>query len=107
MTPDRRLRFTREARKDVEDIRRHTIEGWGRDRWLAYVRGLEAVFERIRTAPETGRRRDVFAKGVRSMLYEAHVVFYYETSRGEVAVLCVLHQRRNAAALDWTGLAKR
>ena len=77
----RKLRVTRAARGDLENIRRRTIDSWGRERWLRYYGGLEATFERIRAEPRSGRERRALAPGLRSMLCGSHVVFFYETRR--------------------------
>ena len=89
---ERKLRLTRAARSDLEDIRRRTVEVWGRDQWLRYYAGIEAVFARLRADPQVGRERNALAPGLRSILCGSHVVFFYETRRGELVVLRVLHQ---------------
>jgi toxin ParE1/3/4 len=100
----RGLRITRAARRDLEAIRQHTQHEWGQTRWLRYFAALEQTFRRLRDEPGSGRRQDVLAPGLRSALSGSHEVFYYETSRRELVILRVLHQRQNAEALRWTDM---
>ena len=39
-----RAKLTRTARRDLDAIRRFTVETWGRDQWLRYFAGLSAAF---------------------------------------------------------------
>ena len=34
------IRLSRPARRALDEIRRYTVETWGREQWLAYYRGL-------------------------------------------------------------------
>ena len=97
----RRLRITRAARRDLEAIRQHIQREWGQTRWLRYYAALAQTFRRLRDEPGSGRRQDALAQGLRSALSGSHVVFYYESSRRELVILRVLHQRQNAEALRW------
>ncbi|MGI3212642.1 type II toxin-antitoxin system RelE/ParE family toxin [Roseovarius tibetensis] len=70
------LKLSHLARQDLEDIRTFTVERWGRAQWLDYYRGLVDTFEMIKAHPMSGRRRDLFRKGIRSVKYGRHVVFF-------------------------------
>ena len=63
---DMTIRLSRRARQDLDDIRRHTIETWGRAQWLICYRGLVYAFEAIAGNPDGGRDRSLFAAGLRS-----------------------------------------
>lgn len=91
------------ARQDLEEIRRYTVETWGRAQWLRYYRGMAATFERIAEQPEAGRDRSLFAEGMRSVSYKSHIIFYKRivTAGGAVVVLRILHQSRNLPALAY------
>lgn len=97
------IRLTDLARQDLEEVRRYTVERWGREQWLRYYRGLVAAFERIEQAPQSGRPRDLFRPGMRSISYGKHIIFYapIKAAGGAVVVLRVLHQRRHLAALSY------
>ena len=89
------------ARQDLDDVRRYTIETWGRDQWLSYYRRLVTAFELIEVNPTAGRNRDLFRKGTRSINYEKHIIFFapVEAAGGAPVILRILHQRRHLPAL--------
>ena len=95
------IRLSRLARQDLDDIRHHTIEAWGRDQWLKYYRGLVRTFEGIMANPDGGRDLSLFAAGLRATNYERHVVFFARIAAagGAAVILRIVHQRRNLPAL--------
>lgn len=95
------IRLSRQARRDLDDIRRFTIETWGRGQWLAYYEGLVRTFERIAADPDGGRDRSLFAPGLRSLTYRRHLVFFARIAAvGDAPVILrIVHQRRNLPAL--------
>jgi toxin ParE1/3/4 len=99
-----RAKLTRTARRDLDEIRRFTTSRWSRDQWLRYFAGLSAAFERIAKDPECGRERDTVQKGLRSLTFEQHVIFFspIRHAGGAVIIVRILHQRRNFAALSFT-----
>ena len=98
---DMTIRLSRLARRDLDEIRRYTVETWGREQWLAYYRGLVGTFERIAADPGSGRDRSLFAVGLRSVNYRRHVVFFARIAAAGDApvILRIVHQRRNMPAL--------
>lgn len=95
------IRLSRRARKDLDEIRRFTVERWGRDQWLTYYQGLVRAFEAITANPEGGRDRSLFAPGLRSLTYKRHVIFFARIAAAddEPVILRVVHERRNMPAL--------
>ena len=95
------IRLSRLARRDLDEIRRYTVETWGREQWLNYYRGLVRTFEGITADPDSGRDRSLFATGLRSVNYRRHVVFFARiaSANNEPVVLRIVHQRRNMPAL--------
>jgi toxin ParE1/3/4 len=93
--------LSRLARADLEDIRRYTVETWGRAQWLAYYRKLVQGFETIAKNPEVGRDRSLFVPGMRSLNCERHVIFYQrlDAAKGAPVVLRIVHQKRHLPAL--------
>ena len=98
---DMTIRLSRRARRDLDDIRRYTIETWGRDQWLTCYRGMVRAFEAIAADPDGGRDRSLFAAGLRSLNYRRHVIFFarIDAAGGEPVILRIVHQRRNMPAL--------
>ncbi len=98
---DPTIRLSRQARADLEDIRRYTVETWGRAQWLVYYLKLVQGFETIARNPETGRDRSLFVPGMRSLNCEQHVIFYQrlDVANGAPVVLRIVHQKRHFPAL--------
>ncbi len=97
------IRLSRLARRDLDDIRRYTLDTWGREQWLQYYRGMVRAFEEIMANPDNGRDRGLFGRGLRSVDYEKHVIFYARVAAADDApvVLRIVHQRRNMPALNY------
>ena len=91
------------ALHDLEDIRTHTVQTWGRDQWLAYYRHLVRAFERISDTPEAGRDRSLFVPGMRSINCQRHVIFYkrLDAAQGAPVISRIIHQNRNMPALAY------
>jgi toxin ParE1/3/4 len=98
-----RFRLSHRALQDIEDIREFTVERWGRGQWVSYFAGLSEAFERIAADPACGRPRYSMRKGMRSLLYQKHVIFFEtpEEPGGRISILRVVHERRNFAALSY------
>lgn len=95
------IKLSRLARQDLDAIRDYTVEAWGREQWLKYYRGLVAVFERIEANPEASRDRHLFVKGMRSINFEKHTIFFarLKAANSEPVILRIVHQRRYMPAL--------
>ena len=71
---------------------------------LRFLDAAEAAFERLRSSPRIGRRREFTRRelsGVRSWPvpgFEKHIVFY-RADAGSIEVLRVLHSARDLAAI--------
>jgi toxin ParE1/3/4 len=91
------------ARRDLDEIRDWTIATWGREQWQVYYRGLAAAFRRIAAEPTCGRPRDVLGNGMRSLVYERHLIFFAPVASfsGQPVILRILHQRRNLSAVTY------
>ncbi len=89
------------ARRDLDEIRDWTIQTWGGAQWQQYYRGMGAAFRRIAAEPACGRPRDSLIKGMRSLSYERHLIFFAPVAGfgGLPVILRILHQRRDLAAL--------
>ena len=95
------IKISRLARRDLEDIRRYTLETWGREQWAKYYQGLVRAFEAIMANPDRGRDRGLFAPGMRSVNYGRHVIFFarIKAADNDPVILRIVHQRRNLPAL--------
>ena len=93
--------FTVAAEADLADIRAYTEEVWGEAQWVRYYREMLGKFERIAAFPMSGRSRERFAPGLRSVPFREHVIFYLTQEDGGVAVHRKLHGAQNADAHLW------
>ena len=97
------IRLTWLARRDLEDIRRFTVETWGPDQWNRYFTGLMAAFQRVTIDNKCGRPRDTLRPNMRSLSYQQHLIFFEPIAHagGETVVLRIVHQRRDLSALSY------
>lgn len=97
------VRLTRQARRDLEDIRRFTVETWGQDQWHGYFAGLVAAFQHVTLDMTCGRPRDAMRRGMRSLNYQKHLIFFEPITHagGGAVILRILHEKRNFAALSY------
>lgn len=95
------LKLSHQARQDLEDIRAYTVDQWGKAQWLDYYRGMVDTLEAIAANPMSGRNRDLLRKGMRSVTYGRHIVFFspVDAAGGKPVVLRILHQRRHLPAM--------
>ena len=97
------VRLSRRALKDIEEIKSYTVERWGRSAWLRYFAGMTAAIERVAEDPSVGRPRDTLLEGMRSVVYERHLIFFMpaQESGRRTAILRIAHQARNLGALSY------
>ncbi|MDE0127393.1 MAG: type II toxin-antitoxin system RelE/ParE family toxin [Bryobacterales bacterium] len=95
------IRLSRPARRDLDHIRRYTLDTWGRTQWLKYYRGLVRAFEGVIVNPGSGRDRSRFVPGMGSVMYGKHFIFYAPTSPADDApvILRIVAQHRTMRAL--------
>lgn len=92
---------TEAAEADLIGIRTYTEEVWGESPWLGYYHEMLRTFDRIAAYPLSGRSRERFAPGLRSVPFREHVIFYLPLDGGGVAIQRILHAAQNAEALRW------
>ena len=97
------IRLTLQARSDLEDIRRFTVETWGQEQWQIYFTGLLAAFQQVTAETNSGRPRDILRPKMRSIGYQKHLIFFAPIAHagGEIVIMRIVHGRRNFAALSY------
>lgn len=97
------VRLAVRALGDIEEIRAFTVQRWGQDQWLLYFAAMSLTFERISVDPSCGRPRDLIREGMRSLPFQRHLIFFQSASEpgGRIAILRIVHERRNFAALSY------
>jgi len=86
------------AEQDIADIWIYGADRWGVDQADRYFDGMVTLFDLLSEQPEIARLRDKFRPPVRIYPYGSHVVVY-ETVEAGIAIIRVLHNRRNILAL--------
>jgi toxin ParE1/3/4 len=79
------------AQADVDDIVDDTLEHWGADQMVVYVRDLERKFAALAEAPGLGRRRPEIGDGIRSIPEGSHMIYYRQTG-DRLEILRIIHQ---------------
>lgn len=95
-----KMRLKPHARADLLAIRAWGEDHWGPGRTRDFLEGLIETLEKLTAFPLMGRSRAVFLPGLRSIRYRGYVIFYL-LEQDQVALVAVIHERRNQAALDF------
>lgn len=96
--PERDVRFTPAARRDLRSIAAYTRRVWGTERQASYRAALEGAFGMLQAYPQAGRPRDNLCPGCRSMHAEQHVIYYHQPDDTTIVVRRILHSRQDASA---------
>ncbi|WP_345084684.1 type II toxin-antitoxin system RelE/ParE family toxin [Nemorincola caseinilytica] len=86
--------LSQEADNDLQDIYDHTHEHFGAQQAIDYLTGIEDLFHILCAHPHSGRARNEIRKGLRSISYVAHVVFYRIIEK-RIRIVRVLHASRD------------
>ncbi len=92
----RRIRLSREARADLDEIWLYVAHASGRATADTVIDTITDRFLPIARMPQAGRRRDELLAGVRSFPVGDYVI-YYTRRESAIAILRVLHGARDAA----------
>ena len=87
-------RLTGKAKRDLADIRRFTLEQWGRQKAEEYLNNLYEKIQIVAERPFIGIDRSQSLNlecEIRSFLYVSHII-YYTVSETHISVVAVLHQ---------------
>ena len=87
------FRLSEKAKQDIIEIYEHSEREFGAYQADAYHAGLERIFDLLASFPLIGRAMDEIMPGLRGFRFQAHTVFYTETS-GFVLIRAVMHQSR-------------
>jgi toxin ParE1/3/4 len=83
------------ARADIKKIMQYTVREWGASQTKLYSQGLHALFIKLAKNKNLGRTRtDLEADGIKSFLYEKHVIYYKPHSKG-ILIVRVLHHAQD------------
>ncbi len=86
------FRITSNAKNDLIEIRRYTLQQWGLAQSQKYISGLRNTMQRLAESPNLGKQQIDIAAGVFSFQYESHLI-YYMLHENQLVVFGVLHKR--------------
>ncbi len=86
--------LSEEAASDIEAIYGFGAHKFGEDQAITYLIGLEEHFERLSQNPEIGRQRNELKKGLYSLPYIAHIIFY-RILKDKIRIVRVLYGGRD------------
>jgi toxin ParE1/3/4 len=89
----RRVRLSREASADLDEIWLYVAERDGIERAQRLVERIAALFPLIAAHPRLGRSREDLGEGLRS-ISEGNYRVYYRHGDGRIDVARILHSKR-------------
>lgn len=94
--PDKPFRYSlsREADEDLVSIYDYTFEQFGKAQAVTYLSDLDSLLDDLCQNPQMGRERIEIREGLRSLVYESHVVFY-RILPDHIRIVRVLHGSRD------------
>ena len=79
------------AQADIEGIWDYTMERWGEEQAVRYIRLLQDAIQAVAEKPRRGRPCDYIRAGYRKYPSGSHMIFYRTIAEG-IDVVRVLHQ---------------
>jgi toxin ParE1/3/4 len=96
--PEPKLRLTRAAERELEDIAMYTEQSWDGAQHASYRAAIDRAFTMLRAHPRLGQSRDDLYVGCRNLRVEHHVINYDQPDDATIVVRRILHQRQDAFA---------
>ena len=84
------------AERDLDRIWEYTVERWGQDQALRYVRAMNDAMTRLSVFPEIARLYEEFSPPVRIHVFREHLIVY-QTTETTLEVIRLLPSRSNWA----------
>lgn len=79
------------AQESLRKIKAYSLEQFGEEQAIAYLRLIEKKLQTIAKNPDIGRKREEVKTGYLSFLAGAHVIFYRK-AKNYVEVIDIFHQ---------------
>jgi len=85
--------FTEQSKQDLIQIRRFTVERWGNNQSVHYLRSLRKTLLLLSEMPSMGKDcSDDFGKNIYRFPFGSHLVYYLAIPDKKVVVVAILHQ---------------
>lgn len=86
--------LSRYTQYDIEEIYRFTKKEFGKEQAIQYLEGLRDSFDLLANNPNIGRSRDEFKKGLLSLPFQSHIIFY-RIFKNHIRIVRVLYGGRD------------
>ncbi|MEA1888878.1 MAG: type II toxin-antitoxin system RelE/ParE family toxin [Pseudomonadota bacterium] len=84
-------RLTPDAQEELIEIRRYTLDQWGKAQSQKYLSELRQTIKLLSETPTIGKKCDELGAGIFSFPHASHVI-YYMLYEGHIVVFGVLHK---------------
>jgi toxin ParE1/3/4 len=79
------------AQKSLRNIKAYSLEEFGEEQAIIYLKLIEKKLQMIAESPDIGREREEIKTGYLSFLAGSHIIFYRKDSN-HVDIIDILHQ---------------
>jgi len=79
------------AQKSLGNIKTYSLEEFGEEQTITYLKLIEKKLQMISESPDIGRNREEIKKGYLSFLAGSHIIFYRK-AKNHVDIIDILHQ---------------
>lgn len=86
------FRLTPDAKADLIEIRRYTLEQWSADQSRKYLSDLRQTIRLLTETPSIGKARPDVGANVLSFPHVSHIIYYF-IHKKQLVVFGVLHKR--------------
>ena len=95
----KKVLLSSKAIEDLDEIWHFTCQNWSINQANTYYPGLIHLFNTLLAHPELGRDAGEIRRDYRSIVFNAHVVFYRVKPSEGIEIMRVLHQSMNIERL--------
>ena len=85
--------FTEHSKQDLIQIRRFTVERWGYEQSIHYLRDLRKTLLLLSEMPSMGKDCfDDLGENIYRFPYGSHIIYYLTIPNEKIVVVAILHQ---------------
>ena len=79
------------AQRSLRNIKAYSLEEFGEEQAVTYLKLIEKKLQMIAENPDTGRNREEIKKNYLSFIAGSHVIFYRK-AKNHIDIIDILHQ---------------